>query len=130
MDVQITAGSAIANALQNVIGPKLVEAGWSTDGQGDSLTEYIILMLENRKSQDEIARDLANDLLDLGPEDQSAVEFARWLFEQIEIVSQQIKAQDAPSHPIPTGPAADMQSHQSTASPSGDMDVDGQEKKM
>ena len=98
MAVEISAGSELAQRLQNVVGPKLVEVGWSSGLQDDTLSEYIILMLANGKSQEEIASDLAKDLLDLGDEDQSAVEFARWLFEQVDILNQQ-------THGAPTQPS-------------------------
>jgi nuclear polyadenylated RNA-binding protein NAB2 len=88
--VEVTAGSPLAKALQDVVSPKLVEVGWSSGMQDDTLSEYIILMLVNGKSQDEIASELSKDLLDLGPEDQTAKEFSRWLFEQVHLIYAQL----------------------------------------
>lgn len=105
MAVEVVAGTPLAEALQNVVQPKVVEVGWSTGAQDDSyLSEYIILMLVNAKTQDQIASELANDLLGLGDDDASAVEFARWLFEQVNLLNAQLNG------PAPTqGHAMDAQ---------------------
>jgi hypothetical protein len=89
MPVDVAVGTPLAEALQNVVLPKLVEVGWSTGMQDDTLSEYIILMLANGKSQEQIASELSNDLLDLGPNDQGAVDFAKWLFEQVQVLAAQ-----------------------------------------
>ncbi|KAF2753633.1 hypothetical protein EJ05DRAFT_514593 [Pseudovirgaria hyperparasitica] len=84
MATEVSQGSALAEQLQAVVQPKLVELGWSTGGLDDSaLSEYIILMLVNGKSQDQIASELSEDLLNLGPEDAGAQEFSKWLFVQV-----------------------------------------------
>ena len=89
MSVQVVGNSALAQALQNVVQPKLVEVGWG--GVDDStLAEYIILMLVNGKTQDQIASELSNDLLGLGPDDRGAIDFSQWLFEQVELLNSQI----------------------------------------
>ena len=81
---------SITAALNDAIQPKLAEIGWSTGGTDDSaLAEYIILMLANGKTQDQIAAELSGDLLNLGPDDPGAKEFAHWLFEQVAILTQQ-----------------------------------------
>lgn len=85
MGVEITLNTPLADALNAVIQPKLVEIGWSTGGVDDSaLSEYIILMLVNGKTQDQIAAELSGDLLNLGPDDPGAIDFANWLFEQVD----------------------------------------------
>ena len=89
--VEVTLNSPLAEALGNVVQPKLSEVGWSTGGLDDSaLTEYIILMLVNGKTQEQIAAELSNDLLNLEPEDSGAIEFASWLFGQVEQLSIQL----------------------------------------
>ena len=81
---------SITAALNDAIQPKLAEIGWSTGGTDDSaLAEYIILMLANGKTQDQIAAELSGDLLNLGPDDPGAKEFAHWLFEQVAFLTQQ-----------------------------------------
>ncbi|KAI9824855.1 MAG: hypothetical protein M1832_001460 [Thelocarpon impressellum] len=88
--VEVTLGTPLAEALSSVIQPKLVEVGWSTGGVDDSaLSEYIILMLVNGKTQEQIAAELSGDLLQLGPDDPGAVEFSRWLFDQVEVLHRQ-----------------------------------------
>lgn len=91
MAVQVMLNTPLAEALNNAVQPKLEEVGWSMGGADDSaLSEYIILMLVNGKTQDQIASELSNDLLNLGPDDSGAVDFARWLFEQVEVLNRQI----------------------------------------
>jgi hypothetical protein len=91
MTATVTLGTPLADALSNVVQPKLVEMGWSADGGEDSaLTEYVILMLVNGKSQQQIADELSNDLLNLGEGDTQALDFSRWLFEQVDELDRQI----------------------------------------
>ena len=87
MAVQVTLNTPLAEELSNVVQPKLEEMGWTTGGLDDSaLAEYVILMLVNGKTQEQIAAELSNDLLNLGPEDSGAIDFSRWLFEQVELI--------------------------------------------
>ena len=91
MAVDVQLNTPLADALNSVVQPKLVEVGWSTGGGDDSaLAEYVILMLVNGKTQDQIAAELSNDLLSLGPDDTDAVEFSRWLFEQVDTLNRQL----------------------------------------
>lgn len=91
MAVEVSLNTPLADALSDVVQPKLSEMGWSTGGLDDSaLGEYIILMLVNGKSRDQIAAELSNDLLNLEPENSGAIDFSRWLFEQVEILNSQL----------------------------------------
>lgn len=97
MAVEVTLNTPLAEALSNVVQPKLSEVGWSTGGLDDSaLGEYIILMLVNGKTQEQIAAELSNDLLNLGPEDTGATDFAKWLFEQVHILNGQLNGHSVP----------------------------------
>ena len=97
MAVEVTLNTPLAEALGNVVQPKLSEVGWSTGGLDDSaLGEYIILMLVNGKTQEQIAAELSNDLLNLGPEDTGATDFAKWLFEQVDVLNDQLNGPPAP----------------------------------
>ncbi|KAI4281415.1 MAG: hypothetical protein L6R38_003716 [Xanthoria sp. 2 TBL-2021] len=97
MSVEVSLNTPLADALSNVVQPKLTELGWSTGGLDDSaLGEYIILMLVNGKTQDQIASELSNDLLSFGPGDSGATDFARWLFEQVHLLNEQISGGVAP----------------------------------
>ena len=88
MSVEVVMESPLAHALNNAIQPKLVEVGWSTGGGDESaLSEYIILMLVNGKTQDQIAAELSGDLLNLGPDDPGARDFSRWLFGQVDVLN-------------------------------------------
>jgi len=91
MSVSLELNTPLADALSNVVQPKLVEVGWSTGGLDDSaLAEYIILMLVNGKTQEQIAAELSNDLLSLSPDDSGASEFAKWLWDQVETLNRQL----------------------------------------
>ncbi|KAI5196271.1 hypothetical protein E4T39_07858 [Aureobasidium subglaciale] len=98
MSVEVATGTPLAQALHNAVQPKLAEVGWSTGAADDSaLAEYIILMLVNGKTQNQIASELSNDLLGLGPDDSSANDFATWLFDQVNTLNRQLNGgQDAP----------------------------------
>lgn len=88
MSLEIGLGTPLAEALNAAIQPKLLEVGWGTGGSDDSaLAEYIILMLVNGKTQDQIAAELSGDLLNLPHDDPVVHEFSKWLFEQVHILS-------------------------------------------
>ncbi|KAL8644465.1 MAG: hypothetical protein Q9226_007750, partial [Calogaya cf. arnoldii] len=135
MSVEVSLNTPLADALSNVVQPKLTELGWSTGGLDDSaLGEYIILMLVNGKTQDQIASELSNDLLSFGPGDSGATDFARWLFEQVHLLNAQISGEVAPqiqqasdAQPIPSYQNEENRSHDdqrqlgSTGMPDADM---------
>lgn len=101
---QITLESPLAQAVANAIQPKLVEMGWS-DGSESPLIEYIVLMLVNGKTQEQIATELSNDFLGLDEGDTAALEFSHWLFGQVEQLNQQINGAPnnaAMGQPIPS----------------------------
>jgi hypothetical protein len=76
--------------------------GWSTDdGQESALIEYIVLMLVNGKTQEQLATELSNDFLGLDEGDTQALEFSRWLFGQVEILDQQINGVPAANNAAP-----------------------------
>ena len=80
MAVSLQANTPLAEQLSGIVQPKLVDIGWSSAGDDSALAEYIILMLVNGKTQDQIASELSTDLLNLGPEDSGAYALAKWLF--------------------------------------------------
>lgn len=91
MAAEVTMGTPLADAIQSVVQPKLAEVGWSTGGSDDTaLSEYIILMLVNGKTQEQIASELASDLLSLSPDDPAPRDFSRWLFEQVDALNVQM----------------------------------------
>lgn len=95
MTVEVALETPLANALTAAVQPKLVEVGWASEEDGSALAEYIILMLVNGKTQDQIAAELSGELLSLPPDDPSSHNFARWLFEQIENLNAQMNGQAA-----------------------------------
>ncbi|KAL4955373.1 hypothetical protein BDW69DRAFT_121259 [Aspergillus filifer] len=115
----VAVGTPLAEALSNAIQPKLVEMGWSSDSSDSALTEYVILMLVNGKSQEQIASELSNDLLGLDEGDTQALDFSRWLFEQVEAFNQQINGQSAPSNENPQAIPSFNDSQNTTSEPQG-----------
>lgn len=96
MTVAIELNTPLADALNSAIQPKLEEYGWATGGADDAaLTEYIILMLVNSKTQDEVAQELSADLLGLDPNDPGLRDFCNWLFTTIDTLSTQFTASSA-----------------------------------
>ncbi|KAL8872802.1 MAG: hypothetical protein Q9174_001633 [Haloplaca sp. 1 TL-2023] len=118
MSVEVSLNTPLAEALSSVVQPKLTEIGWNTGGLDDSaLGEYIILMLVNGKTQDQIAAELSNDLLSLGPEDTGATDFAAWLFEQVHRLNSQLSggagSQSQETHQGQTSASSTNGNHQS-----------------
>ncbi|TDZ12901.1 Nuclear polyadenylated RNA-binding protein NAB2 [Colletotrichum spinosum] len=95
MTVQVVLNTPLADALSSAIQPKLVEAGWAS-GSDAQLAEFIILMLVNGRSQEQIANELATDLLGLAPDDPAAMDFAGWLFQQAEQLDAQLNGTQQP----------------------------------
>lgn len=84
----VVLSSSMSEILGQRIQPKLVEIGWSISGEDNSpLSEYICLMIQNGKSREQIAEELSGDLLGLAPGDSTALEFANWLFEQVDTLN-------------------------------------------
>lgn len=91
MSVEVALNTPLAEALSNTVQQKVSEIGWSTGGLDDSaLGEYIILMLVNGKTEEQIAAELSQDLLNLASDDTGAADFARWLFQQVETLNGQL----------------------------------------
>lgn len=118
MSVEVSLGTPLADALDAAIKPKLIEVGWGT-GSDDSasLSEYIVLMLVNGKSQDQIAADLSNDLLDLPADDPTVHAFSRWLFEQVGLLNSQLNGGNSAGGDAMNGASQEM-------AQGGEMDTD------
>lgn len=97
MAVAVTLNTPLAEALNNVVQPKLAEVGWSTGGQDDSaLAEYVVLMLVNGKTREQVSAELSNDLLALEPGDTQVEEFSSWLFDQVVVLNNHLNGQPDP----------------------------------
>lgn len=120
MAVQIELSTPLADALNAAIQPKLEEHGWATGGSDDAaLTEYIILMLVNSKTQDEVAQELSADLLGLDSDDPGLRSFCDWLFTTIQTLSAQFGASNAQDQVASGGAQGDA----ATADLDQDMDM-------
>lgn len=105
--VEVQLNTPLAEALNMAIQPKLGELGWGSGGADDTaLAEYIVLMLVNGKTQEEITGELSADFLQLGPDDPSAKQFVKWLFEQIEVLNAQMN--NAGAQPAAEGAQEDQ----------------------
>jgi hypothetical protein len=126
MAVDFSNESPLAQALQELVQPKLVEFGWTTGGDDTQIFEYILLMLANEKNEAQLASELSNDLLDLGPENVETQQFARWLFEQIDVVSRQLNGEPALSTEVSNTMSNQMEGTSNDASTAAqDTDMDG-----
>lgn len=95
MPVEIQLNTPLAEALNGVIQPKLQEVGWANESDVGGLSEYIILMLVNGNSEEQIGSELASDLLNLPSDDPTVREFSKWLFEQIDTLNAQLNGGQA-----------------------------------
>lgn len=72
----------LAEQLNAIVHQKITEEGWSTE-EDTSLAEYIVLMLVNGKTQDQISSELASELL----QDVDGIpQFAQWLSDQVALL--------------------------------------------
>lgn len=70
---------SMADSLSAIVHQKIIELGWNQEDD-TSLAEYIVLMLVNGKTQDQIQSELANDLI---PDVEGIPEFTDWLLQQV-----------------------------------------------
>lgn len=80
----ISEESPLAEQLKNAVQAKVLEAGWTQDDDDTSLAEYIVLMVANGKTQEQIAAELSGELLQ---DAQGTAEFAQWLTEQVSLLT-------------------------------------------
>jgi len=91
MSAELALGTPLADALNTAIQNKIADYGWASgSSEGAAMSEYFILMLANGKTENDISSEIAGELLGLGPDDQTAPAFARWLVEQYQVLSSQI----------------------------------------
>lgn len=91
MAIEVSLNTPLGDALISAIQPKIAEVGWGSGGTDDqNLAEYIVLMLGNNQTQEQIASELSSDLLNLGPDDPSTLEFTKWLFQHVEVLNRQV----------------------------------------
>ena len=107
--VQVEAGSALAQAIQNAVQPKLMESGWVAEENDTTLSEFITMMLVNGKDVQGVTSELGGDLLGVGEDDPAVAAFAGWLFEQV-------RAMTAPADPAADS-AVEMQQQEQDAQP-------------
>ena len=94
-----------AEQLNGSVQSRLQQLAWVTGEDDTSLAEYIMLMLANAKTQDQIATELASDLLPDGTE--GIENFAQWLFQEIAQLQGGGESQAEPTQSIPTYNEAD-----------------------
>ncbi|KAK6519378.1 hypothetical protein TWF281_003212 [Arthrobotrys megalospora] len=111
MTVQLQSGTPLAEQLSASVQQKIVEIGWSSDGEDASpLSEYIVLMLVNGKTESQITSELSGDLLGLGPEDESVKVFTSWMFSELARLSRELGVENGGgSGTAPIGSVVDGQ---------------------
>lgn len=80
----------LAQAIQRAVQPKLIENGWVADDGDTELSEYITLMITNGKTQQQVVSEVGTELLGVGEDDPAVAELARWLFQQVPVLTTQI----------------------------------------
>lgn len=124
MTVQVVLNTPLADALTGAIHNKLMEAGLAQTTDAAALAEYIILMLVNGKSQDEIVLELCTELLSLPTNDPAAVEFVAWMFQEAESLNGQQQGAAPPLEVTGDAMAGMGQEDEASASASAEMDTD------
>ena len=110
MPIEVVVGTPLAQALQVQIQPKLAEVGWGSGDPSDTaMAEYIILMLVNGKTREEIASELSGELLGLVPGDPTVLDFSGWLFEQVETIHAQQEGRRAEDATVSQDDSATME---------------------
>lgn len=128
MSIEVVSGTPLAAALQGAVQPKLAEVGWSTGAQDDiALSEYIILMLVNGKTQEQLANELGTDLLGLGEDDPQAQEFSKWLFEQVHTMNAQLNGGSQQDAEMSSVQGANMSGTESVSTSQDAMMTEGNE---
>ena len=85
--VPVEAGSALAQSIQSVVQPKLVENGWVAEENDTTLSEYVTMMIVNGKNLQGVTSELGGDLLGVGEDDPAVAAFAEWLFQQVQALA-------------------------------------------
>ena len=123
MPVEVHQDTPLAHAIISSVQPKLLDVGWGTGGQDDAaLAEYIVLMLVNGKTQEEIASDISGELLNLGPDDPVAKDFASWLFQEVDAINSRMNGGPEPQQNVADDAMqiSGSNENQSTANPGDD----------
>jgi hypothetical protein len=116
--VEFSLETPLAHAVNAVIGPKLLEVGWVSSGDDGALTEIILLMLANSKTESEVASELS-DILSLSNDDPTLLAFSSWLFGQVNLLAAQLNGAS-----MNTGDDSAGFSQDNAGGGSGEMDTD------
>jgi hypothetical protein len=98
--VEVQLGTPLAKALSQAIQQKFNELGWASGGADEALADYIVLMIGNGKTQQEITSELSTDFLSIPSDDPNLLEFVRWLFDHINTIDANLDG------PAPTNDSA------------------------
>lgn len=107
MATDISPDSPEGSALKAIILPKLIALGWSSGMQDETLAEYILLLLQNGISKEQLTSDLSTDMVETDDQNspEKCAEFTDWLFDQVANVRAGLDVGQAADAP-PTVPAA------------------------
>ncbi|KAH7376144.1 nuclear polyadenylated RNA-binding protein Nab2 [Plectosphaerella cucumerina] len=116
MALDAQAEAAMTAAIQT----KMIEMGLAQSTDAPALAEYIFMLLQSGKGQDEVAQELCSELLSLPAGDPTAVQFVAWTFEQANALAGNASQPEQPAGVTFTG--TDNAAPADGAS--GDMDMD------
>lgn len=102
--VEVQLGTPLAKALSQAIQQKFNELGWASGGADEALADYIVLMIGNGKTQQEITTELSTDFLSIPSDDANLLEFVRWLFDHINTIDASLDG--GSGGPAPTNDSA------------------------
>ena len=85
--IPVEEGSALAQAIQSAVQAKLIENTWAAEENDTTLSEYVTMMLVNGKDFQGVQSELGGELLGIGEDDPSVVEFTGWLFGQVQAMA-------------------------------------------
>ena len=90
--LEIILQSRFAETFLQSIERRILELSWKSGDHADSaLAEYFVLIIKNGMSEEAFAAELAGDLLNNAPSFSEAMNFAVWLFSEVEEVDAQIR---------------------------------------
>jgi nuclear polyadenylated RNA-binding protein NAB2 len=97
--VEVVAGSELAQAIQAAVQPKLIENGWVSEESDTTLSEYVTMMMVNGKDVQGVASELGGDLLGVGEQDGDVIDFAQWLFQEVQSMAAPAQQQMSAGEP-------------------------------
>lgn len=107
-DTAVASSGAAAQTLQNAVQAKLIENEWAAEENDTTLSEYVTTMLVSGKDAQAVQAELGGELLGIGEDDPTVVEFTQWLFSQVQSLAGQQQQQDGSAAAVSQGDGNDQ----------------------